>query len=192
MHLEIDRYSDLGYAYVKNFLTPEESSYASELLIKAKSENRLQDETKEAPQYYYKSWGGSPPGLRKLLDEKTEKIKELFKMGNIVPEAAYGRIYYNESTLNPHFDRNGLDHTLSVILYSNLDEPWPLYCLDKMCNLVPFDIKVGDGAMIPGKTMVHWRKPLSCRPDQYVVAAFFHWKNTVPTKNIVEPFPNLQ
>jgi len=175
MHIEIDKYSDLGYAYVKNFLSKEEAEYLSEVMLNAKSNQELKDETDA--RYYYKSIGGNPPELRKILQAKTEKIKEIFRMPNIVPEATYARIYFNESTLNPHFDRNGLDHTLSVVLYSNLDEPWPFYCVDKKCNVVPFDIKVGDGAMIPGKTMVHWRKPLSCRQDQYVIAAFFHWKN---------------
>lgn len=193
MHLEIDKYSELGYAYVKNFLSQEEAAYAADLMLKAKSEKGLRDETTHDPRYYYKSLGGNPAGLRKILDDKTPKIKEIFKMNNIAPEATYARIYVNESTLNPHFDRNGLDHTLSVLLYSNIEEPWPLYCVDKKCNVVPFDIKVGDGAMIPGKTMVHWRKPLSCRPDQYVIAAFFHWKNVEPNKiSAVEPFPNLQ
>ena len=198
MQLEIDKYSDLGYAYVKDFLTQDEAKFASEVMLNAKVKNSLRDETYHDPRYYYKSLGGNPPELKKLLDEKTPKIKEIFKMENLAAEATYARIYVNESTLNPHFDRNGLDHTLSVLLYSNLDEPWPLYCVDKQCNVVSFDIKVGDGAMIPGKTMVHWRKPLSCREDQYVIAAFFHWRNVEPKKNVisampnVEPFPNLQ
>lgn len=181
MHLSIDKYSELGYAYVKDFLTPEEVEYCKKVMLNSRENDLLKDETDQ--RYYYKSMGGCPPEFRKILHDKTPKIKEIFNMPNVTAEAVYARFYYNESTLNPHFDRGPLDHTLSVIVHSDIEEPWPLYCVDRKCNVVPFDIKLGDGAMIPGNKMVHWRKPLSCRPDQYVIAAFFHWKNNDPVPN---------
>ena len=175
MHLTQDNYESLGYAYVNDFLSQEEVTFLTQVMFKNREEKRLNNETDN--RYYYKSEGGSPPEFRKVLEEKTPKIKELFKFNNAIPESVYARFYYNESTLNPHFDREALDHTLSVTLYSNLDEPWPLSCIDKKCNILSFDIKSGDGAMILGNKIVHWRKPLVCRSDQFVIQAFFHWRN---------------
>lgn len=176
MHLSLDKYQELGYAYVTEFFTPDEVEFYKQLMLKARSEGRLTQENDA--RYYNKSEGGCTPEFRKALQDKTPIIKELFKLDRIVPESVYARFYYNDCTLHPHSDRPGLDHTLSVTLYSNLDEPWPLFCLDKNCDQESFDIKPGDGAMVPGTRIVHWRRPLKCRADQFVIQAFFHWKNT--------------
>lgn len=176
MHLTIDKYQELGYAYVKDFFSPEEVEYYKGLMLKMRENGNLRQENDQ--RYYNKSEGGSSPEFVKVLREKTPQIKELFKLNKIVPESVYARFYYNDCTLHPHSDRPGLDHTLSVTLFSNLDEPWPLYCLDKNCDQESFDIKPGDGAMVPGTRIVHWRRRLKCRSDQFVIQVFFHWKNT--------------
>ena len=175
MQLLINEYSTLGYAYVQEFLTPKETEFLAQNMLDAKKENRLKKESDV--RYYNNSVGGRCPGLLELLQEKTPLMKELLNKNNIVPESVYARFYHNESTLNPHFDRPGLDHTLSVTLFTNLDTSWPLYCLDKNCNMQSFDIKLGDGALILGTKLVHWRKPLICSAEQYTIQAFFHWKD---------------
>ena len=175
MYTSINKYKDLGYAYVNEFFTKEENEYYTQIMLKARDNKQLKTETDT--RYYNKSEGGTPEELRKALLSKTPALTELLGLVNVASESVYARFYYNESTLNPHFDRKGLDHTLSVSLFSNLDEPWPLLCVDKNCDIASFDIKPGDGAIIPGTKIVHWRKPLICKPDQYVIQAFFHWKD---------------
>lgn len=174
MRATANKLSTLGYAYIENFLQDKEVDYLIKSMQEAKELKRLRDETDNL--FYNKSEGGSTAELKTVLQDKTAQIKELFNLSNIVPESVYARYYYNESTLNPHFDRKGLDYTLSVSLFSNLNEPWPLYCIDKKCNVESFDIKIGDGAIIHGTKMIHWRKPLICNPGQYIIQAFFHWK----------------
>jgi alkylated DNA repair dioxygenase AlkB len=175
MHLTLDHYKDLGYAYVSEFFTKEETQYYTQIMLDAKNNNALKAETDI--RYYNNSQGGCPAEFRTALQNKTQQIKDLLGLTNVTAESVYARFYHNESTLNPHFDRKGLDHTLSVTLFTNLDEPWPLYCIDRKCNVVSFDIKPGDGAIIPGTRIVHWRRPLSCKPDQFAIQAFFHWKD---------------
>lgn len=175
MFVQLNKINELGYAYIKNFLSDEELQLLVNGMNKARDENRLNLETD--PRYYNKSKGGYIPELKSILNKKTPEIKELFNLKNIVPESSYARFYYNDCTLNPHFDRPGLDYTLSVTLFSNITNPWPLSCVDRQCNVESFDIAVKDGALIYGTKMVHWRKPLKCNENQYVLQAFFHWKN---------------
>jgi len=175
MNLITDCYKDLGYAYIENFLNKDETEFLTQTMLNAKKNNSLSLETDT--RFYNKSEGGAPAEFREMLQKKTPEIKELLKMPDIVAESVYARIYYNKSTMNPHFDRNKLDHTLSVNLFSNLAEPWPLYCVDKNCNVVSFDIKPGDGAIILGTQLVHWRKPLVCTSEQFVIQSFFHWRD---------------
>lgn len=175
MNLTIDKYKELGFAFVESFFEKDEVDYYTQVMLNAKKNNALKVE--EDSRFYNKSEGGCPNELREALTSKTPKIKELLELPNIAAESVYARIYYNSSTMNPHFDRNKLDHTLSVNLFSNLSEPWPLYCVDKNCDVQSFVTKPGDGALILGTQLVHWRKPLVCNTDQYVIQVFFHWKN---------------
>jgi hypothetical protein len=175
MRLTNGNYNELGYAYIENFLTKEETEHLTQVMLNAKKANALTLETDI--RFYNKSEGGAPNEFREILHKKTPLIKELLSMPDIAAESVYSRIYYDKSTMNPHFDRNKLDHTLSVNLFSNLAEPWPLYCVDKKCDIVSFDIKPGDGAIMLGTQLVHWRKPLACTSEQFVIQSFFHWRN---------------
>jgi hypothetical protein len=69
-----------------------------------------------------------------------------------------------------------LDLTLSICTFSNLDKPWDLHVEVEKGKVLSFETKPGQGALILGTKMLHWRDDLVCRDDQYVIQSFYHWK----------------
>lgn len=124
--------------------------------------------------YYRNSFGGSTPGSWECLKRFTTLVEE--KTGKkIKPANPYCRIYNNESTLHPHIDREGLDWTISVCLFTNLKHDWPLIAKEADGNLVQFPTRTGEGSLVAGRILEHWREPLECGEDEYVVQMFLHW-----------------
>jgi hypothetical protein len=111
--------------------------------------NRLGDEGLTGAQYYKNSYGiGSYPMFEAELNPIGNRIADLLGL-NLKPKNSYARIYNNGSTLNKHVDRPGLEYTLTVSLYSNLDQPWLFWAttLDGKQN-IPYEIPIGDGGFI--------------------------------------------
>lgn len=124
--------------------------------------------------YYKNSFGGSTPGSWECLKRFTPLVIE--KSGrNLKPANPYCRIYNNESTLHPHRDREGLDWTVSVCLFTNLNHTWPLIVKKENGNLIQFATTSGEGNLVAGRMLEHWREPLQCGDDEYVVQMFLHW-----------------
>lgn len=133
--------------------------------------------------HYANSYGtGRLPLYEKLLFELTPKIKEATKLSNIKEENSYTRIYYNGGKLKKHVDREGLDLTLTVCTYSNLDFEWPLHVEVEPGVIKSFVTKPGDAALIMGTKMHHWRDDLNCESHQMVIQSFYHWRITNVTK----------
>lgn len=132
----------------------------------------------EADQHHYKNSYGLAriPSHEQLLHELTPFIKEKTGMSEIVAENSYARIYYNGATLNKHVDREGLDLTLSICTFTNIEQEWPLYVEVKPTVIKSFETQIGDGALILGTKMEHWRDPLVCESHQLVVQSFYHWR----------------
>jgi hypothetical protein len=130
------------------------------------------------------------PYAESLIPHLTEIIKKDYG-DNIRFTSLYTRIYKDKSFLKPHIDRDDLEITLSINLFSNLDEEWPMYVTvdttDKphnqaakdfskmMKNAIPYITNPGDGVACLGTKHVHWRENLYCRKDQEYIQAFFHW-----------------
>jgi hypothetical protein len=105
---------------------------------------------------YDNSYGfGSIPEYEQLLDELTPLIKEKTGFENIKRENSYTRIYFNGATLKPHVDREGLDITLSICTYSDINKNWPLFVEVTPNDVKSFETHVGDGALILGTKMKH-------------------------------------
>lgn len=124
--------------------------------------------------YYRNSFGGSTAGSWECLRRLTPLAEE--KSGKKLKEAnPYCRIYNNESTLHPHIDREGLDWTISVCLFTNLKHDWPLIAKTKDNFIVKFPTITGEGNLVAGRMLEHWREPLECGDAEYVVQMFLHW-----------------
>jgi len=123
--------------------------------------------------YYRNSYGGTTPGSWEMLERFTPIVNELTGL-SLKPANPYCRIYNNTSTLNPHIDREGLDWTLSICLFTNIDHDWPLFAKIGE-EILGFPTRIGEGALMAGRQLEHWREPLVCSDDQYVVQMFLHW-----------------
>lgn len=123
--------------------------------------------------------------------ERIEKSIRINYGDNIEFENTFTRIYQNGNDLKIHTDRPGLDITLSVCLYTNLDWDWPIFVstrqVDGLWNSVidPEEYKkdyeifytpVGSGVACLGTKSPHWRDPLVCKNDQYMIQTFYHWR----------------
>ena len=167
-------FKKLGYAYIQNVLTPSQCEQFADTMLRLKNENVLKYDGEVPNPYYKESYSGNHGDFEAALREVTPRMENELGV-KLKPANSYCRVYYNGATLTPHKDRVGLDYTLSITLRTTLDKEWPLWCIDHNGVSVPVDIKVGDGAMMLGHTMTHWRDALVCSPEQYTVQLFMHW-----------------
>ena len=175
-------FNELGYTYLTNIISKEVcEDFAKEMLF-LKDSNKLTSEEKawlaaaDADSNVYKPSFGL--GSITKFDNYLKFISE--PLGNKIgitwkPQHTYCRIYYNGGMLGKHKDRPGLDYTLSITLFSTLNKPWPLYAIDKKGNEIIADTKVGDGLLILGTNMEHWREPLVCESNECIIQLFMHW-----------------
>lgn len=168
-----DLFRDYGYAYIREVLTKQQCDDFSNIMLEMKQNQNLRYEGGENS-FYTESFGGNHPDFEKALREVQPRIENELNI-KMAPANSFGRIYYNGGTLNPHKDRPGLDYTLSITLRSTLDKDWPLWLTDKQGNNLPLHIAEGDGGIMYGTGMTHWRDPLVCAPEQYAIKLFFHW-----------------
>jgi hypothetical protein len=162
---------DLG-----QILTQEECDDLALEILDEQSRGALRIETDT--RYYRNSYGGITPGSWETLKKFTPLIVSTLGK-EVKTENPYCRVYNNTSTLNEHVDRPGLDWTLSVCLFSNIETDWRLHVRINENEVQSFPTEVGKAALVRGGTLPHWRDPLSCRDDQYVVMMFLHWSDPV-------------
>jgi hypothetical protein len=163
------------HIFFKDLFTKERCDFLSKILLEKYNEGKTFFEGNG--EFYGNSYGiGSIPEYEEVLKELTPLIIEKTGYSNISIENSYSRVYFNGSLLGKHIDREGLDITLSVCTYSDINKPWPLYvrCTDGVVR--EFETGVGDGALILGTKMEHWRDPLVCEEGQKVLQSFFHWR----------------
>jgi len=168
-----ESFKKLGYACIENVLTDKQcTEFAAEVLY-WKDENRLLDEREDY--FYENSWGKSNmPGTYDVLLDVQPRIEDILQV-RMKPANTYARVYYKGGLLRKHIDRNGLDYTMSITLFSNVGRDWPLWCKDLNGDEVPLTIPRGAGGIMYGTKMLHWRNLLECEEDQFVVQMFFHW-----------------
>lgn len=143
-------------------------------MITAKKEGLLNYEGNDT-KYLGNSYGyGNMPQSYKLLDVFDRKVLDYF--GNeYIKSHVYSRIYYNGSILNKHVDREGLDITLSLCTFSDIENSWPLF-IKEGSSFCPYDITVNTAVAILGTKIEHYRERLLCDEAQKVIQIFCHWK----------------
>lgn len=169
------------YIFFENLLTPAQCDELNQVALQQMFAKKMHYEADNG--HYANSYGTARlPIYEKLLYELTPKIKEATKMNNIKEENSYTRIYYNGAKLKTHKDREGLDLTLSICTYTNLGFDWPLHVEIEPGIVKSFVTKPGDGALILGTAMNHWRDDLHCEEHQMVIQSFYHWRILNVTK----------
>jgi prolyl 4-hydroxylase len=177
-----EKFEEFGYSFLKGIIDQKTCEEFAKELFYLKFSNKLTAENRgqlaaanSDPSVFKPSYGlGSikrfDDYLRLISKDLSEKIGVKWK-----DKHTYARIYYNGGLLGKHVDRPGLDYTLSVNLFSTLKKEWPLYCIDKKGNEIAANTNVGEGILILGTKMQHWRQPLICEPNECVVQLFMHW-----------------
>ena len=158
---------DLG-----QILTDEECNVLSGKIIEAYTSNKLMAETDI--KYYKNSYGGNIDENWELCNRFLPLVEE--KTGLKLKVAnPYCRIYNNESTLNTHIDRAGLDWTISICLFTNIGYDWPLEVKVTHWDIEKFPTKTGFASLVNGGVLEHWREPLQCDDEHYVIQLFLHY-----------------
>jgi len=142
-------------------------------VIEAYTIHELKLETDD--RFYKNSYGGVTKGAWEMLRKFQPLVEE--KIGKkVIPQNPYCRIYNNGSTLNKHTDRDGLDWTISVCLYTDVGYEWPLIAQVDHWTEVSFPTIKGYASLVNGGALEHWREPLQCTDEQYVIQMFLHYK----------------
>lgn len=155
-------------------LTPEECEDLALEIMQDQNRGVLKLETDY--RYYKNSYGGTTLSSWDMLRRFTPMVQEVLGRP-VTPANPYCRIYNNESTLVEHVDRQGLDWTASICLFSNIQHDWPLLVRVGNNEIMSFPIEVGSACLVRGGALPHWREPLSCDEDQYVIMMFLHWSD---------------
>ncbi len=164
--IAMKQYYELGEIF-----TLDECQRLAEEVLSYRSAGAITEETDT--RFYRNSFGGNTPGSWEVLRRLTPRMEEI--TGVKLKEAnPYCRIYNNESTLHNHVDREGLDWTISVCLFTNIKHDWPLYAIDGE-EILSFPTKLNQACLMNGSKLEHWRAPLQCAPDEFVIQMFLHW-----------------
>lgn len=174
--------------YYENILTPEECDKITRGMDEKYRFNHLDKNQRNA--------AGSLgfydlPETLPIVNRLTELLSKDYT--NISFLNTYTRIYFNGNKLLLHTDRKDLDLTLTVCTYSNVDYLWPIWVskiyynkLWDWNNNLDFEYcksmakeyvtPVGSGVSCIGNRNPHWRDPLVCSSNQFIVQTFYHWK----------------
>lgn len=158
---------DLG-----KILDEDECERLTKLILSGIQENQFHLETDK--RYYNNSYGGNINESWELLNRFKPLVEKKIGRG-IKPANPYIRVYKNGSTLNKHTDRVGLDWTISICLYTNLKEDWPLIVKNKNGRLKKYPTMIGYGSLVSGNILEHWREPLKCKKNEQVIQIFLHY-----------------
>lgn len=117
----------------------------------------------------------SSPAIH-LWRNLTPRIKAVTKKQNLIESSLFARIYRNNSFLGKHIDRDELNWTLTIPLFSSIINPWPIYVEDDQKNVLSFDNEIGKGVLFNATKFYHWRDKLICKSNEYSLHLFLHWK----------------
>jgi hypothetical protein len=187
--------------FYKNILSQEAAndSYHSFMQIVLKDSNTYYEKETTATEYKTYAYGNLPATLREM-DSIDKIIKNDFGQHYEFTHS-YIRLYPDQSILNPHVDRPGLDLTLTVNIFSVENNPYPIHFsnipLDmkeltvehtsgtKNCyNLFQKHMKdyetyvteIGDGVCCT-RDIPHWRDRYKVKElGEHFVQVFYHWK----------------
>lgn len=161
------QYYDLG-----KILNDYECYFLKKEIIQEESIGKF---TPELDTKYYKNSVGGVNNtswylLSRFLELATTTCGKPLRIAN-----PYTRVYKKDSFLAPHVDREGLDWTISVCIYSDLQEEWPLKIKNSDGSIIEAPTLVGVASLVNGRELEHWRDPLECNKNQMVIQTFLHY-----------------
>ena len=170
-----------GISQIKGIITNEERLALIEKI-------RASNLNLETEALYNKSIGNQIAfdGDVNIYNQLTERLRKETGL-RLVKSNAYGRVYKNGSFLKPHIDREGLDLTLTIQLKNDFKKA-PIFCKSYDGSVIEANLQDGDGALIMGRELEHWRNELKGKKNDELVCIFFHWRIVGIEKIEIENF----
>lgn len=159
----------LGITQLNSIISESERIRMKQSIIESFNTKQLNSESSDT--HYKNSYGGEVR-FDDIYDRLTSVIKDVTKL-NITKANSYSRIYFNDSVLKPHLDREGLDLTLSVQIENTFNIPTPIYGEGYDNTIYESVLNNGDAVLIKGGELKHWRNPIL--GEGYMICVFFHW-----------------
>jgi hypothetical protein len=168
--------------YINNLISMED---CNKLVIEFYNQKKIRynadmgDDASLNSSYGFKGYGE----FSELLNSIKPIITKLNGGKKIKNVNAFVREYKNNSVLKKHIDRPDIGITLSICLFSNIKNEWPLSA-EYDGRVISHNIKTGDGLLIINSDKIsHWRDELVCDENECVIQLFLHWKESVIDKN---------
>jgi hypothetical protein len=162
----------MGYYDLGKILNDYECFFLKKEIIQQESIGEFILETDN--RYYTNSVAGINPTswylLNRFLELAAYTADKTLQIAN-----PYTRVYKNGSSLNPHIDREGLDWTISVCIFSNIENEWPLKIKNIDDSVIESPTIQGYASLVNGRELEHWRDPLECDDRQMVIQTFLHY-----------------
>jgi hypothetical protein len=112
------------------------------------------------------------PLVESLFGLLTPRVSRVLTRA-VAPSYGYLRVYLAGSELAPHVDRETCEYTLSLAILGMLDgADWPLHARDLSGRELQQSLMPGDGVLMRGREVTHWRKILR---SGWAAYAFLHW-----------------
>lgn len=92
----------------------------------------------------------------------------------LIPTYSYSRIYYKNSSLKKHIDRDSCEISASICISKDTNVNWPLYFEDKNKNEVSVSLSDGDMVIYMGNKLPHWRNEFL---GEQHIQVFLHYVN---------------
>jgi len=159
----------LGITQLNNIISEKERIDIKNTLLNSYNEKRLNSESGDS--HYKNSYGGEVK-FDEIYDRLTEVVKDVTGL-NIVKANSYSRIYFNDSVLKPHVDRETLDLTLSVQIDNTFNNPCPIFGKGYDGTIYESNLNNSDAVLIKGGELEHWRPEI--KGEGYLMCVFFHW-----------------
>lgn len=124
-------------------------------------------------------------GVFDVFLQRLKPIIEKYNNKKIRNVNSYVREYKNGSYLNKHVDREDIGITLSICIYSDIKNEWPL-CANYENKTICQNLKTGDALLIINSNKIeHWRDRLICNDDETIIQLFLHWTDINEPKSII-------
>ncbi len=104
-----------------------------------------------------------------LLCEKTQEVSSILEE-TVLPTYAYSRVYFKDSVLEKHTDRDACEISLTVHL--NGDREWPIFIKTPTGEERSVVLNPGDAMLYLGKIAEHWRNSFD---GEYYTQVFLHY-----------------
>lgn len=154
-----------NYIIIPNFINPHKAHSLEEEYRKYCGDNNIEGDP-QAPEshssYNYISF-------LELLCEKTQEVSSILEE-TVLPTYVYSRVYYRDSVLERHRDRDACE--ISLTLHLGSDKPWEIYIESPKGEERCVNLRPGDAMLYLGKVADHWRNEFS---GEYYTQVFLHY-----------------